>query len=419
MIVALVIVLALIGVPLFAVLALATLLGFWRAELDPGLMVMEFLGFADHIKLAAVPLFAFCSVLILRSRLPERIHQLQQSAAGMSLVVGGVSSVIVFMLAGALTGVSILLLSVIAASELGHRARTDQEMQPDSRLRNAGLSSGSLIAPSAAILLLAVAGNQLAPGSGMAPLNLYLAGVVPALMVAVLLGGLAMLDGGAGEGWKQSPQTRSRAIYGIGWEFPLPLVVIGGIYSGWLDLLEAGLLATVWLFVVLVLIRGEVGLSKLPDIIADSVIWSASIILLLGLSLVAAGAMSDAGIPQQFESMMATLPATKVLFWLTVIAAVMMIGMLLEIPAGCAVCGPLLVSTGLALGINPVQLAIVILLALHVGRVASSTLCLRSASGKNRGLEGASSGSGVFLAAFLLLPFIIAFWPQLTLWGFS
>jgi C4-dicarboxylate transporter, DctM subunit len=411
--VSLLLILALAGVPLFAVIALAGFLGYWQAELDLSLVVMEFVGIAEHVQLTAVPLFAFCAVLIMRSRLPERLQSMQQSVAGFVALGGSLASLLIFILAGALTGVSSLLLTAIAATAWHMHGRKENLTRSDIELLSAGLSSGALIAPSAGLLLFAVAASQLAPVYGITALTLYLAGLLPAILIFAVLGVSALRN-------RQtvSPEGNKGGPFTIGWEIPLPFVVVGGIYSGFLDMLQAGLIASIWLFVSLVLIRREVSLAKLPDIISDAVVWSSATILLLGLSLVAAGILSDGGIPLMLQSMLGSLPGGREIFWLSAIGVMLIAGMFLDTPTATALIGPLLIPMGLAFGINPAQLAIVGLIGLQVGHLASPLGSLQATTEKRQGATVSLLPRPrlLFFSGLILILIALVFWPAATLW---
>lgn len=410
--------LALLGVPLFAVLAVGAYLGYWQAELDPSLVMMEILRISEHGQLAALPLFAFCSILIIRSGLPQRLWRVQQSIAGLMALGGAVTSLLLFVLAGALTGLSALLLTAIGAAAA---SRAGKEGQMPTGLMNAGLSTGLLIAPSSALLLLAAAAGQLAPVFGIAPETVYFAALLPALLIFALAGGLAILTASEFKAC-QSGQSEAGAgkRAGIAWELPLPFVLVGGIYTGSLDVTEAGLLATVWLAAVLVLVRREVRASDLPAMAGDAVVWSAAIILLLAISLVASGAMTDAGVPQQWLSMLHAVPGRLLLFWMMVVLVAAWLGMLVEVPAAVAVAGPLLIPLGVAFGVHPVQLCVVVLMAVQIGHLLSPLGSLDLPATEGLSVRSVlSRADGTFIALFAMLLAVVLSWPGLTLWGLS
>ena len=412
--------LALLGVPLFVVIAAAALFIYWSAELNPSLAVMEFVRFAEYPEIAAVPMLAFCGVLILRSRLVERFQELQRSIAGSIAVAGAVTSLLMFVLAGTLTGVSVLVVTAITAVVVRRHGEVSDGNRADLRLIMTGLSVGALIAPSATLLLFAVAASQLAPGYAISPLKLYLAALLPAMLMLVVLGSMSIRPYWSFDRSATAAPHGQAVPAGVGLELPLPFVMIGAIYSGWLDILEAGLLATIWLTIALVFIRGEVPPSKLPGIIADSIVWSAAVVLIFALSIVAAAAMSDTGMPQNLQSVLPPASAGVMYFWLALIISLLLIGMLLETTAAIALTGPLLVPLALAVGIHPAHLGVVAVMALLGGQMVTSDTGEQGVSTNTRG--GRSALPRVAIAypyIYFLMLAIVTIWPGLALWGQS
>ena len=89
------------------------------------------------------------------------------------------------------------------------------------------------------------------------------------------------------------------ALLESGWELPLPLVVLGGIYSGLLAVSEAAAVTAVYVVLVEVIIRREIPLKKLPGIMRESMVLVGGILLILGASLASTNYVIDAEVPQK------------------------------------------------------------------------------------------------------------------------
>lgn len=410
------VVLALLGMPLFAVLALAALGGYWQAGLDPLLAGMEFARIGESPLLAALPLFAFAGVLLAHSRVPVRLLELMQSVPGRmpgALLLFGLFP---FSLLTAFTGgsgfVAVALGSLLLPALIGEGLSRRSSLG----IVTAGSSPGVLLAPSLALILYAVVAEQLLPRTGVTIDALFLAGLLPGcLMLAVIGIYAAWLNRGRprSETFRKRP---GRALHENAMELPIPFVVLGGIYSDWLLVVEAAILAAAWVLVTVVLIRREVRLSKLPEIITEAMVLVAAILLLFGMSMASANVMSDAGVPQSLLAWLEPLVDSRLVFLLALLPPLLAAGMLMGVSSGVVILAPLIIPVGMGFGMDPVHLGVVLVLSLQIG-------CLTLPAGIN--VLAASHGSGddshtvyraalPFLGILLAALLIISVWPALS-----
>ncbi|MBT8132539.1 MAG: TRAP transporter large permease subunit, partial [Gammaproteobacteria bacterium] len=226
--------LALFGAPLFAVIGASTLLAFQGAEIDLSVMAIENFGLAEMPILLAIPLFTFAGYVLSESQAPHRLVRLSNALLGW--MPGGLA--IVALIASALftaftgaSGVTIIALGALLYPALQHAGYPEKF--------NLGLitSSGSLgllFAPSLPLILYGIVAKTSID-------DLFLAGILPGLLMLALLAGWSI--------WT-NPQTRKptgdfsareslAALREAIWELPLPIIVLGGIYSGYFAVSEA------------------------------------------------------------------------------------------------------------------------------------------------------------------------------------
>ncbi len=417
MITLLLVVLAVLGVPLFAVLGLAALSAYWQVGLDPGLAAMEFIRIGELPMLAALPLFTFAGVLLGRSKTPARILDLSRAISGRRQGGLVVLALLLCAVMSALTGAPGLTLLVLSGLLLPGLAQAGYSDRASLGIVAAGPGLGLLLAPSLPLILYALIVGQVAPRAAVQLNDLFFAAVLPGLLILLLMAGYALRS--------RSHQTLDPALRkpfmpslrATAWELPLPLVVIGGIYSGVLLALEAAVISAAWLLLSLVVIRREIRFSRLPAIISESMVLVAVILLILGLSMALATVLIDAGIPQRLVAWTAPFIQGRLAFLLLINLLIVLAGLLINGFAVLLILAPLLISLGLAFGVDPVHLGILFLVNLQIASLMPPLgINLALASHRlDRDQASVWRATRPYLGLLLIALLIITLWPSLSL----
>jgi C4-dicarboxylate transporter, DctM subunit len=418
MIVLLLILLALIGMPLFAVLAIGAISGFQSAELSPVLVAMEFQRIGEMPVLVALPLFTFAGVLLAHSQTPLLLVDFSRAAFGW--MPGGLAilGLCLFALMTAFTGASGITVVALGSLMLPALVQAGYQRRFALGLVTTGSSLGVLFAPSLPLILYAVVAQQVAPSRGISVDELFLAGVLPGLLMLFLLAGYAM--------WIRRdlpPEQGERPPLGaslkaIAWELPLPFVVLGGIYSGWLLVVEAAVVTAAWVLISLVVIRRDVAWTRLPAIVTEAMMLVGAILVILGMSMASTNVLIDAGVPQRLFEWVSPYIDSRIVFLLLVNVVLLIAGMLLDIFAATIILAPLIIPVALAFGVDPVHLGIIFLANLQIGYCTPPV-------GINLFLASHRFGEDIlkiyratlpFLGLLLIALLIITWWPGLSLW---
>jgi tripartite ATP-independent transporter DctM subunit len=409
----LLILLAVFGAPLFAVIATSAMAGFWREETDLMNMSLEILSIAGLPFLAAIPLFTFAGYLLSESDAPKRLVRLTNAVLGWmpgGLAIVCLATCAFFTAFTGASGVTIIALGAILYPALSHDGY-------DERF-NLGLvtsagSLGLLFAPSLPLILYGVVAEV--------PIDdLFLGGIMPGLVMLVMLSGWSL--------WVNRRSQRSlrkfswRELRGAlresAWELPLPLVVLGGIYSGYFAVSEAAAVTALYVLIVEVLILREIRLAALPGIIRSSMVLVGGILLILGVSLASTNYMIGAGIPQMLLDLVADFVTSQTTFLLLLLLFLLVLGAILDIFSAIVLVVPLILPIAAGYDVHPVHLGIVFLAAMQLGYLTPPVgLNLFIASYRfDKPIMQVYSATFPFLVILLLSVLLIAFWPQLSLW---
>lgn len=414
----LLIVLALAGMPLFAVIAIGALVAFWDVGLDVSVVAMEFQRIGELPVLVALPLFTFAGVLLARSETPARLVDVTRALFGWlpgGLAILGLG---LFALMTAFTGASGITVVALGSLMLPALLQAGYPERFSMGLVTAGSSLGVLFAPSLPLILYAVVAQQVAPGQGIRIEDLFLAGILPGLLMLGLMAGWAMWVG-RGQAHDTTPRPPVAAsLRAVAWELPLPFVVLGGIYSGWLLVVEAAVVTASWVLVTVFAIRREVGLNELIRVIAESMMLVGAILVVLGFSMASTNIMIDTQVPQRLFEAVEPWLSSPWMFLLALNVLLLIVGMMLDIFAALVIMAPLVLPIALAFGVDPVHLGIVFLANLQIGYCTPPVgINLFLASHRfNTDILTVYRSTLPFLGWLLIALVIITWWPALSLW---
>jgi len=404
--------LALLGAPLFAVIAASAMLGFSREGIDLQALAIEFYGIAEMPILLAIPLFTFAGYLLSESGAPKRLVRLTRALLGWmpaGLAIVSLAACAFFTAFTGASGVTIIALGALlfpALHEAGYPEKFNLGL-----ITSAG-SLGLLFAPSLPLILYGIVAEVPVE-------DLFLAGILPGFLMILFLSGYSV--------WKNraireklsdfSWQEVGAAVREAAWEIPLPLVVLGGIYSGYFAISEAAAVTALYVLIVDVLILREISLRQLPKIMRESMVLVGGILVILGMSLASTNYMIDSGVPQKLLEMVGSLVVGEFTFLLLLLVFLLVLGAILDIFSAIVLVVPLILPVALQFGIDPVHLGIVFLATMQLGYITPPVgLNLFIASYRfERPVVDLYLSTLPFFLFLLLSVVIIAFWPGLSL----
>lgn len=418
LIVFLLVVVALLGAPLFAVIGAIALAGFHLAGIDLVVVLIEFYRLGENPVLIAIPLFTLAGYLLSESRAPQRLVRVSDALLGW--LPGGLAIValVVSALFTALTGASGVTIVALGALLFPALVQAGYPRMFALGLVTTSGSLGLLFAPSLPLILYGFVAQQLDTRPPVDIGELFIAGILPGLLMIVLLAFYCVRVGmsvpraerrGRGELWS--------ALRDAAWEIPLPFVVLGGIYSGWLAPSEVAAVTALYIFAVVVLIRRELAWTKLASVGREAMRMVGAILIILGLALGLTNWMIDAEVPQELFALMRANIESRWVFLLLVNGFLLVVGMLLDVFSAVFVLVPMLLPVAQGYGIDPVHFGILMLANLQIGYFTppiGMNLFIASLRFKVPLLELARA-CVPFFGIMLVALALITWWPGLSL----
>ena len=406
------------GAPLFVVILGAAMLGFLASGIDLTVIAIELHRIATTPLLVALPLFTFAGYVLAEANTSQRLMDLMRALFGWlpgGLAIVGLVACAIFT---ALTGASGVTIVALGAILLPMLVKSGYSERFSLGLVTSSGSLGLLIVPSVPLILYGVVAQQLDAGENFTIQELFLAGLVPAILMVLALSVWSALK------QKHVPTTTFRmgdvwaAIIAARWEIPLPFVILGGIYSGIFAISEAAAITALYALVIEVFVYKEVSLKKLPMVIRDSMVMVGSILLILGCALALTSYFIDAQIPQKLFNVINEHISNPFVFLICLNVCLLLLGAVLDIFSATVVMVPLLLPVAVKYGIHPVHLGIIFIANLQIGYFTppiGMNLFLASYRFKKSMLD-LYAATFPFMLVLLLVLLLITYIPQLSMW---
>ncbi len=369
MLVVLLIMMALLGAPLFVILAGAAAIGFTQQDTSLTVLGVELYRLVDTPILLALPLFTYAGYLLGESNTSQRLVRLIRALLGW--MPGGLAIVAFCTCAffTAFTGASGA--TIVALGALLYPA-LKQAGYPEKFSLGLVTTSGSLgllLPPSLPLILYAIIAQQLPQGSSVSIEAMFKAGLLPALVMIVLLSFYGY--------WitRQNPiplQSFSwtelkLATVEAKWELPLPIFVLGGIYGGFFAVSEAAAVTALYVTVMTVLIYREISLRQLARIMREAMVMVGAILLILGVAMAFTNWLIEAEIPTKLFELVKEYVSSKWTFLLLLNIFLLILGCFLDIFSALVIMVPLLLPMAIGYGVDPIHLGIIFLANMELG----------------------------------------------------
>jgi tripartite ATP-independent transporter DctM subunit len=403
------------GVPVAFCLGIAAVAGFLWEGLNPAVAFQQMASGMSIFSLLAIPFFIFAGELMLHGGIARRLVALAGAAVGWMRGGLGMVDVSTSMLFGGISGSAVadtsatgtILIPAMKAKGYG----TDYAVG----LTVTSSIAGILIPPSHNMIL-----YSLAAGGGISVSALFIAGIVPGLMMCLFLAVaayvVAVRRGYPADGWK--------GFRHLAWAFidALPglftaVIILGGVLSGIFTVTESAAFGTIWALLVTVLVYRALSWEAFVIAVRSSVRTTAVVFLLVGTATAFAWLLAMYRLPEILTEGMLAISSNPIVILLLINICLLLLGSVMDMAALILITTPIFLPVVTAIGVDPVQFGMVMMMNLGLGLTTppvGAVLFVGCAIGRIR-MEEVMRTIWPFWGAILVALLLTTYWPAVSL----
>lgn len=353
------------GVPVAFTLGIAALAGFFWEGLNPAVAFQQMASGMSIFSLLAIPFFVFAGELMLHGGIARRLIAVASGLMGWMRGGLGVVNVSTSMLFGGISGSAVADTSALGTLLIP--AMKDRGYGTDYSVSVTVTSSiaGIMIPPSHNMIL-----YSLAAGGGVSVSALFIAGVVPGMMMCLFLG-IAAYVLAVRRGYPAEPFPGFRHVL---WTFidALPglftaVIILGGVLSGIFTVTESAAFGTIWAIAVTVLVYRALTWERFKIAVAASVRTSAVVFLLVGTATAFAYLLALYRLPEHLTDAMLAISENPLVILLLINICLLLLGCVMDMAALILITTPIFLPVVTAIGIDPVQFGMIMMMNLGLG----------------------------------------------------
>jgi C4-dicarboxylate transporter, DctM subunit len=368
----------------------------------------------EKFEIMAIPFFILAGAFLTHGGVARRMIRFASAMVGHWFGGLGLAGVVACALFAAVSGSSPATVVAIGSIVLPAMVRQGFPARFGAGVITTSGALGILIPPSIVMVMYAVATNSSVG-------QLFIAGIVPGLVLATMLGLTTWWIARKNNYPRQQAAdwgARWRAFRESIWGLLLIVVVIGGIYTGIFTPTEAAAMSAVYAFFVAVFVYRDMPLSKVPRVLLDSANMSAMLLYIITNAVMFSYLMTSENIPQAMAAWMLDKGLGVVTFLLFVNILLLLAGNVMEPSSIVLIMAPILFPVAMKLGIDPIHFGIMMVVNMEVGMCHPPVgLNLYVASGITRmGITELTVAVWPWLATMLVFLIVVTYWPALSIW---
>lgn len=413
----LIIALIVFSAPLFVLIVTGAGIGLMSIEEDVSLIFFEIFRLTESSVLMTLPLFAFSGYLLSEAKTADRLVRLSEAALGWMpgglILIGLLTCAFFTMLTGG-SGVTIIALGALLYPAF---TRSGYEERFSLGLITSSGSLGLLLPPAIPLILFGIIAQQMEVQIEIP--DLFVAGLLPALLMIAVLYAY-----GVYANRKQNIQLKPfvarvffRCVWESKWELFIPVLVLGGIYSGSLVISDAAAVTALYVLFFTVVVKKEISLPSLVDVALESMKMVGSILLILAVALAFSSFLISADVPSQLFEFIDKHINSKWQFLILVNLLLLALGAILDIFAALVIMVPLILPVAMRFGIDPVHFGIIFVANMQIGYFTppvGMNLFIASYRFK-KSLSELYSSTLPFLVLLFLVVLLVTYIPWLSL----
>ena len=314
----------------------------------------------DNALLLAIPMFLLAGNIMTRGSIARRLIDLAICVT--RPIPGGlaVATILSCAIFAAISGSSPVTLLAVGTVMYPALLQNGYSKKFALGALTSGGTLGIIIPPSIPLILYGiVTENSIA--------DLFIAGIIPGIMIAVVLAGYSFWVNRSMPSQPFSISEFKEALMKGGWSAMLPVILLGGIYSGYFSATEAAAVALIYALFVEFFIHRELKLVDFFHTAVDTAKLLGMLFPIVAVALSIKTILTIEGIPDQLAYWITSITTNKIMFLLAVNVLLLIVGCLFDVISAILILGPLLIIPATAYGVNPIHFGVMMVINLEIG----------------------------------------------------
>ncbi|WP_156034246.1 TRAP transporter large permease [Bosea sp. 117] len=406
-----------LSVPIFVVMGLCAVVMLRSRGIDLISVPQNVFEALDSFALMAVPFYVLAGNLMKTGGISRRLIALAIALVGWIRGGVGAASVLTCMFFSTMSGSSSATTAAVGGTMIPAMETKGYPKPFAAALVAVGGELGAIIPPSLPMVIYGLVANA-SIGA------LFIAGILPGIFIGLSLIATVCVMAkiqGFDEIKRVSPREWLRNVIPVALDASLallmPVIILGGIYSGAFTATEASVVAVVYGFVVGAFVYREIGWRDLIQILNDSAIMTGMVMLIVAFAALFGYALTVDRIPQYFGQLIAEVASGPIMFMLLVNVLLFVVGTFMEALATILILGPILAPIAAGYGIDPVHFGIIMIVNVATGMVTPPVAVNLTIASQISGvsMDAMTRPLLVFLAVLTIDVLIISFVPAISL----
>ncbi|WP_420132230.1 TRAP transporter large permease [Rhodopseudomonas sp.] len=404
-------------VPIFAVMGLSAVVALMERGINLIAVPQNVFEALDSFALLAIPFYVLAGNIMKAGGISNRLIGLASALLGWIRGGVGAAAILTCMFFSTISGSSSATTAAVGATMIPAMAKKGYPKPFAAATVAVGGELGAIIPPSLPMVIYGLVANVSIGG-------LFIAGILPGIFIGLSLILTICIIAKRNDFDRTKPVSLgawAREVASSGRESVLalmmPVIILGGIYSGAFTATEASVVAVIYGFVVGCFVYREISFADVVKILNDSAVMTGMVMLIVAFAALFGHAMTINRIPHYFAELVGQVASGPIMFMLLVNVLLFVVGTFMEALATILILGPILAPLALKYGIDPIHFGLVMIVNIAIGMVTPPVAVNLNVASEISGvsMDAMTRPVLIFLAVLTIDVLIISYVPALSL----
>lgn len=408
--------LILLGMPVAYALGLSALIGAWWIDIPADALMIQIAGGVNKFSLLAIPFFVLAGAIMAEGGMSRRLVAFAAVLVG--FVRGGLSlvNIVASTFFGAISGSSVADTASVGSVLIPEMERNGYPRDFSTAVTVSGSVQALLTPPSHNSVL-----YSLAAGGTVSIASLFMAGIMPGLLLSAVMMGLCMIFARRRNYPKGEVIPLRKALKVAGealWGMMAMVIILGGILSGIFTATESAAIAVLWAFFVTMFIYRDYKWRDLPKLMHRAARTISIVMILIGFAASFGYILTLMEIPMKITTAFLTLSDNRYVILMCINVMLLLLGTVMDMAPLILILTPILLPVIVGVGVDPVHFGMIMLVNLGIGLITppvGAVLFVGAAVGKVT-IEATVKALLPFYVALFLVLMLVTYIPAISLW---